>query len=50
VVEQNAQRALEIADRGYVLRSGRIVAEGTGPEMAADAALFDSFMGGVHPS
>lgn len=46
VVEQNAHRALEIADRGYVLRSGRLVAEGIGSEMAGDPALFESFMGG----
>ncbi|MGD9996914.1 MAG: ABC transporter ATP-binding protein [Ilumatobacteraceae bacterium] len=47
VVEQNAHRALEVADRGYVLRSGRLVAEGVGREMAADPALFESFMGGA---
>ena len=46
VVEQNAHRALAIADRGYVLRSGRLVAEGPGPELAADPALFESFLGG----
>jgi branched-chain amino acid transport system ATP-binding protein len=46
VVEQNAHRALEIADRGYVLRSGRLVAEGIGRDMADDPALFESFMGG----
>ena len=46
VVEQNAHRALAIADRGYVLRSGRLVAEGSGPELAADPALFESFLGG----
>jgi branched-chain amino acid transport system ATP-binding protein len=48
VVEQNAKRVLEIADRGYVLRSGRLVGEGVGSEMAADPALFESFMGGTH--
>ena len=31
VVEQNARRALEIADRGYVLRTGRVAVEGPGP-------------------
>ena len=46
VVEQNAHRALAIADRGYVLRSGRLVAEGSGPALAADPALFESFLGG----
>lgn len=47
VVEQNAKRVLGIADRGYVLRSGRLVAEGVGVEMAADPALFESFLGGA---
>ena len=31
VVEQNARRALEIADRGYLLRTGRVAVEGRGP-------------------
>ncbi len=34
VVEQNARRALQLADRGYVLRTGRVVAEGRGAELA----------------
>jgi len=46
VVEQNARRALEVADRGYVLRSGRLVAEGGGPQLAADPQLFEAFLGG----
>ncbi len=45
VVEQNAKRALEIADRGYVLRSGRLVGEGVGSRMAQDPHLFESFLG-----
>jgi branched-chain amino acid transport system ATP-binding protein len=45
VVEQNALRALEIADRGYVLRTGRIVAEGTGAELAAHEDLFGTYVG-----
>ena len=36
VVEQNATRALRLADRGYLLRSGRVVTTGTGSELAAD--------------
>jgi branched-chain amino acid transport system ATP-binding protein len=46
VVEQNARRALEIADRGYLLRTGRIVLEGAGPELAAHEDLFGHFVGG----
>jgi branched-chain amino acid transport system ATP-binding protein len=50
VVEQNAQRALEIADRGYVLRSGRVVADGSGEQMAGDPQLFEAFVGGIAAS
>lgn len=46
VVEQNATRMLEASDRAYVLRSGAIVAEGTGAELRAQADLFDTFVGG----
>lgn len=45
VVEQNARRALELADRGYVLRTGAIVAEGPGAALAARADLFAAFVG-----
>jgi branched-chain amino acid transport system ATP-binding protein len=46
VVEQNAKRALGIADRGYVLRTGRVVVEGNGPELAEHEDLFGHFVGG----
>ena len=45
VVEQNATRMLEVADRAYVLRSGEVVAEGSGAELRADERLFDLFVG-----
>jgi branched-chain amino acid transport system ATP-binding protein len=45
VVEQNALRALEIADRGYVLRTGTIAAEGSGAELAAHEDLFGTYVG-----
>jgi branched-chain amino acid transport system ATP-binding protein len=45
VVEQQAQRALGIADRAYVLRTGEIVAQGTGRELLADGDLFASYVG-----
>ncbi|MEK7424599.1 MAG: ABC transporter ATP-binding protein [Actinomycetota bacterium] len=46
VVEQQAQRVLGIADRGYVLRTGTVVAEGAGPELASRADLFETYVGG----
>ncbi|MEM7095714.1 MAG: ABC transporter ATP-binding protein [Actinomycetota bacterium] len=45
IVEQNATRMLATADRAYVLRSGEIVAEGTGEELAERDDLFDTFVG-----
>ena len=46
VVEQNATRMLEVADRAYVLRSGAVVAQGTGAELRERPDLFDTFVGG----
>lgn len=46
VVEQNATRMLQAADRAYVLRSGEVVASGTGDELFNQADLFDTFVGG----
>ena len=46
VVEQNATRMLDVADRAYVLRSGEVVAEGTGAELRDRDDLFDTFVGG----
>ncbi len=45
VVEQNATRMLSVADRAYVMRSGEIVATGTGAELLARENLFDTFVG-----
>lgn len=45
VVEQNATRMLSVADRAYVLRSGEVVASGTGQDLLADESLFDMFVG-----
>ncbi len=45
VVEQNATRMLEVADRAYVLRSGEVVAEGSGAELRDRDDLFDAFVG-----
>lgn len=35
LVEQNARRALDLGDRGYVLSSGRVIAEGSANDLAA---------------
>lgn len=45
VVEQNATRMLTVADRAYVLRSGEVVASGTGAELLERSDLFDTFVG-----
>lgn len=45
VVEQNAQRALEVADRAYVLRSGVVVDHGPASQLAARTDLFETYLG-----
>ncbi len=47
VVEQNAHRALELADRGYVVRTGRVVGEGRGVDLANREDLFETFIGAI---
>ncbi|WP_414602964.1 ABC transporter ATP-binding protein [Pyramidobacter sp.] len=46
LVEQNARMALSIADRGYVLETGRIVATGTGRELLDSSAIKKAYLGG----
>ncbi len=46
LVEQNASKALEIADRAYVMRLGRIAAEGTAVQIAAASDLKAIYLGG----
>jgi branched-chain amino acid transport system ATP-binding protein len=45
LVEQNAAAALAIADRGYVLETGRVVLAGTGTELLADAGVRAAYLG-----
>jgi branched-chain amino acid transport system ATP-binding protein len=45
LVEQNARAALAIADRGYVLETGRLVRTGTGAELLADPAVRTAYLG-----
>lgn len=45
LVEQNAQMALSIADRGYVLETGKIIASGTGKDLISDEAVKKAYLG-----
>ena len=46
LVEQNAQMALSVADRGYVLETGKIVTSGTGSDLLADESVKKAYLGG----
>ena len=46
LVEQNAQMALSVADRGYVLETGRIVTTGTGKELLHNDMVRKAYLGG----
>ena len=45
LIEQNANAALKIADRGYVLETGRITLEGSGRELLRDPAVRSAYLG-----
>jgi branched-chain amino acid transport system ATP-binding protein len=47
LVEQNTHKALEIADRAYVLELGRIVMAGAPAQLRADPSLRDAYLGGA---
>ncbi len=46
LVEQNAQMALSIADRGYVLETGRVVLEGPAQELLHNPMVIEAYLGG----
>ncbi len=46
LVEQNARMALSIADRGYVLETGKVVYAGTGEELAESEEIAKAYLGG----
>ncbi len=46
LVEQNAQMALAIADRAYVLETGKIVMQGTGDDLLKDPSVIEAYLGG----
>lgn len=45
LVEQNVREALDLADRGYVLQTGRIVGEGSGEELLESDMFREAFLG-----
>jgi branched-chain amino acid transport system ATP-binding protein len=45
LVEQNAQRALQIAHRGYVMDSGEITMTGTGKDLLVDPKVREAYLG-----
>lgn len=46
LVEQNANQALKLADRGYVLENGHVVLEDTGARLLANEAVRSAYLGG----
>lgn len=46
LVEQNAKKALAIADRAYVLEVGKVVKEGSGKELLSDDSIKRAYLGG----
>ena len=46
LVEQNARKALEIADRAYVMETGRVILEGSAQELAANPEIERAYLGG----
>ncbi len=48
LVEQNAYQALKIANRGYVLATGRVVLDGTGRELLANPEIRSAYLEGGH--
>lgn len=45
LIEQNANKALKVADYGYVLETGNIKMEGKGPELLQDERVKDAYLG-----
>ena len=47
LVEQNANLSLEIANRAYVLESGKIVVSGSAADIADDPKIVEAYLGGT---
>ena len=46
LVEQNAEMALEVSDRAYVIESGRVSLSGTGEELRNSDTIKKAYLGG----
>jgi len=46
-VEQNAAAALRLADRAYLIETGKIVLEGSSEELQEDPRIQKAYLGGV---
>jgi len=46
LVEQNANAALEISDRGYVLETGSVILSGNSAELRSDSRVVQAYLGG----
>ena len=46
LVEQNANKALQVADRGYVLENGRVVLQDTGANLLVNDEVRKAYLGG----
>jgi branched-chain amino acid transport system ATP-binding protein len=46
VVEQNAKVALEFANRGYVIKTGEVIAKGSSAELTANPDVKKAYLGG----
>lgn len=49
LVEQNARKALELADRAYVLENGRVALEGLAHVLSANDSVIEAYLGGADP-
>ena len=48
LVEQNAKKALSIANHACLLETGKIVKYSTGADLASDPEIIDAYLGGKH--
>jgi branched-chain amino acid transport system ATP-binding protein len=48
LVEQKARQTLKVADRAYLLETGRVVTSGLAQALVDDPAVSDAFLGGHH--